>query len=677
MKKNFKYVVLTAVILIPFMYAFFYLKAYWDPYGKGNMDNIPVAIVNLDEGTQGKNFAEKLIESKKLNFKITDEQDATKGINEKKYYAIIKIPKDFTKNIESATTDDKTQATITYSPNQKTNYLASQIISRVLVVAEEETRGEISKTIISELAEKIYTVQEKITLLANGIDTLENGTKTLNNSLNILNEKYEEFDNGIENLYNGSLTLTEGIEKINNGTKTLENGSSNLNDGIKQINEALENQSTNNINDLQTGIQSINEGTNNLANGINNYIEGTNTLANGIIELNNKIDQMIEYYTNILNQTEEEQTIIQIQATIQTLQTIKQNINSEDTNMIKGANIIITKGEELKNGTATLKDGINQLNNQTKNISIISESLNTLKQNLKQIEEGTNNLNNGIKTLGEGTKTVLNGSTNLKNGLNILNNNSEMIKNGISEITIGTNKLVDGTETIKTSLEKSIIESKSEINKLKKLDEFAKNSVTIKEEPINEINSYGTAFGPFFMSIALWVGSLMLFIILYYDKNNRFKKLGENAENKLLRTSCYLALASLQGITLGILLMLGLDFKITNYLLYFISLILVSCLFESIMEFLIINLKDVGKFIALILLVLQLAAAGGTFPIETVTKGFRFLNPLLPMKYTCDLFKETIISIETGLLTKSMLVIIVLFITLFTINILKDIKKEK
>ena len=49
-KKFFNYVIIAAVLIIPFMYSFFYLKAYWNPYGEGNIDNIPVAIVNNDEG---------------------------------------------------------------------------------------------------------------------------------------------------------------------------------------------------------------------------------------------------------------------------------------------------------------------------------------------------------------------------------------------------------------------------------------------------------------------------------------------------------------------------------------------------------------------------------------------------------------------------------------------------
>ena len=106
-------------------------------------------------------------------------------------------------------------------------------------------------------------------------------------------------------------------------------------------------------------------------------------------------------------------------------------------------------------------------------------------------------------------------------------------------------------------------------------------------------------------------------------------------------------------------------------------MIIVACAFESIMEFLIVNFNDIGKFVALILLVLQLAAAGGTFPIQTVSNGFQKLFNFLPMKYTIDLFKESLISIEGNLLSKSLVTVSLIFVLLLIINLIKDFKSKQ
>lgn len=678
----FKYIIIVGILFVPFLYSFFYLKAYWDPYGKGNMDNIPVAIVNNDKGVRGKTLTNKLIKRKALKFTKENKSQAQIGLNNKKYYAVITIPESFTKNMESAKEEDKTPATITYSPNQKTNYLASQIISRVLLTVEKEVRSEVSESVVKTLSDKVKEVPEKLNEIEKGTEKLEEGGIKLNDGLNTLSNKYTEFDNGVNKAYEGSQKLNNGLGQINNGMNNLLDGSNNLNNGVKKINEALASSNTDNITALTEGISALNDGSSTLNSSINSYVTGTENLAGGVLSLNSTLNYMKSQYQNLINTSTSDLEKSQYTAALSAINQILDN--SGYNNLVSGSNSIldtntygVTKGSLVKQGSNNISNGIKNLNNSTSQIQSVGTSINLLKSNLAKVQNGTSDLVNGVSTLKSGNNQILNGSTELETGLSTLRNSSSSVKEGINNLSTGSTELRSGITTLKEAVKKGNEEGKEELKKLDGLDKFAANPVKLAEKDVNKVDSYGTAFAPFFMSIALWVGSLMLFIILYYDANDRFKLLSRNANDKLKRTMCYLALAVFQGITLGVALLIGLDLRITNYLLYFISLILVSCLFESIMEALIINFGDIGKFLALIILVLQLAAAGGTFPIETVTKSFRWLNNLLPMKYTCDLFKETVISIEGNLLSKSLLIIIISLGALLSLNIYKDKTKVK
>lgn len=681
-KSCFKYVVIGGIILIPFIYAFFYLKAYWDPYGKGNMDNIPVAIVNEDKGSRGDTLTKKIIDSKALKFTKENKEDASDGLNNKKYYAVITIPENFTSSLESAKQEDKTPATITYSPNQKTNYLASQIISRVLLTVEKELRAEVSSEVVNNLSEKLEEVPKKLDEVAEGTKKLEDGSKTLSDGLNTLSNKYTLFDNGIQTLYTGSETLNNGLQQVQNGVDELQNGSHNLNNGLKQINDALSKTDTSSLQALTSGIESLKNGSDTLNYSLNQYVTGSENLAGGVQSLDQSLQGMKTMYMNLYNQTEDINQKTQYYIIMSTLEGI---INNEGYKQLQaGANQMldtstygVTGGTMLKSGMNTLNQGTTTLYNNTSNIQTLGNGITSLKENLTKVESGTNTLASGVDTLKNGNEKILNGSTDLTNGLLTLRNSSQEVKSGINQLSIGSTELTNGISTLKTSVEDGNNSTKTELKKLKDLNKFTANPVKIKEKDVNKVDSYGTAFAPFFMSIALWVGSLMLFIILYYDADDRFKIFSRNADNKVKRTFAYLGLATVQGIVLGILLLIGLDLHITNYILYFISLILVACLFESIMEFFIVHFGDIGKFFALILLVLQLAAAGGTFPIETVTKGFRFLNPFLPMKYTCDLFKESVMTIEGNLLSNTITIIIIVLMVLTGINLFKSFKEEK
>lgn len=643
----FKYVVIIAVLLVPFMYSFFYLKAYWNPYGKGNIDNLPVAVVNKDSGDKGKELIDNIKESKKLKLSIVSNDEATDGLNDGKYYAIISIPKDFTSSMNSASSTNKRHATITYSPNQKSNYLSSQIINTVVLTVEKNLDNTVNSKIVENLSDKLKAVPTQLNTISTGFGKLSEGTSQIENGASELKSGSEQLKNGINEAYNGSKTITDGvnasIENLKNDkseaidTQTLNNIKNQVTSSVNatftdtyknaigvQAVETVKAQYENNINLLKQGIlanisafgitdvdaycnsSSVNPG---LANYCSSYL--------GLVSLNNQLnDSSSVIYQSIYNTA-----ITSAQkSAVQTASNVSETVAKQ----------VATSAKE----TATNK-------------SIAS---------LTPLQEGLNNLTSGLAKLNTGSNDLYNGTVKLNEGTTTLNNS---------------------VKASKVELDNKISSTKSEMKKVDGLSKYSKMPIKAETKEVNKVSSYGTAFSPLFISIALWVGSLMLFMVLYFDKEKRFGLLGIDSKKRVKRTLAYHGLASVSGLILGILLQLLLDFSITNVLLYYVSIILVANCFLAIVEFLIETFGDIGKFIALIILVLQLAAAGGTFPIETVTKGFRWLHPLLPMTYTINLLKESLISVENNLLTQNMLYVFIIFIVFFGLNIILNFMKQK
>ena len=643
----FKYVVIIAVLLVPFMYSFFYLKAYWNPYGKGNIDNLPVAVVNKDSGDKGKELIDNIKESKKLKLSIVSNDEATDGLNDGKYYAIISIPKDFTSSMNSASSTNKRHATITYSPNQKSNYLSSQIINTVVLTVEKNLDNTVNSKIVENLSDKLKAVPTQLNTISTGFGKLSEGTSQIENGTSELKSGSEQLKNGINEAYNGSKTITDGvnasIENLKNDkseaidTQTLNNIKNQVTSSVNatftdtyknaigvQAVETVKAQYENNINLLKQGIlanisafgitdvdaycnsSSVNPG---LANYCSSYL--------GLVSLNNQLnDSSSVIYQSIYNTA-----ITSAQkSAVQTASNVSETVAKQ----------VATSAKE----TATNK-------------SIAS---------LTPLQEGLNNLTSGLAKLNTGSNDLYNGTVKLNEGTTTLNNS---------------------VKASKVELDNKINSTKSEMKKVDGLSKYSKMPIKAETKEVNKVSSYGTAFSPLFISIALWVGSLMLFMVLYFDKEKRFGLLGIDSKKRVKRTLAYHGLASASGLILGILLQLLLDFSITNVLLYYVSIILIANCFLAIVEFLIETFGDIGKFIALIILVLQLAAAGGTFPIETVTKGFRWLHPLLPMTYTINLLKESLVSVENNLLTQNMLYVFIIFIVFFGLNIILNFMKQK
>ena len=667
---GFKAIIFIVVMLIPLIYSFFYLKSYWNPYG--NLSDMKIAVVNLDKGKddkkQGDEFVQSLKDSDTFNICEVSKDNAEEGMKKGTYYATIEIPENFTECLESAETEDKQIAQITYSPNQATNYLATQIVNSAVKTIELSLQSKVDKEIISKLASKLNEVPDSLQEISNGADQVLNGSESLNDGIKQINDgtstlsnSYKEFDNGVESAYNGSESLNNGISQVSNGVDTLKNGGKTLDDAITKINQGADELSTqgsqgitalaNGANDLNNGAQSLNqgvsqyvEGAESLADGTTNYVtsnkkilEGTNAYVSGVSTLNEKTKAILEGLS-AYGQTSTDPKV-------QYLATQAQAVLDYQINGVKAFNYLEASGKQLQAGTKEISKYNDQLTN----------GASSLKTALSQVKQGTTSLNKGISTLQIGTNKLSDGSSSLETGLEKLNSSSKTVDNALGTLNDGTetayegsSQLVSGVQTFKTSIDEGMEDTKEQLKTFDGIDEFGEDPVEFKTEEYGKVDSYGIAFTPLFLCIGLWVGALMAYVVLYYDHDERFGIFGMNAKNKILQNIIYLGLGAVEGLITGILLKAGLGYEIQNMALYYGASILIGITFMSIIQFLIRNFGDIGKFLALIILVLQLAAAGGTFPIETIDKGFQAVSAYLPMTYSIKLLREILVPTEAN-----------------------------
>ena len=685
----FKAIIFSVVMLIPLIYSFFYLKSYWNPYG--NLSDMQIAVVNLDKGKDDKNQGNEFVQSLKDSdtFKICEvsKDEAQEGMKKGNYYATIEIPENFTECLESASTEDKQIAQVTYSPNQATNYLATQIVNSAVKTIELNLQSKIDKEIIANLASKLNEVPDSLREISNGADTILNGTESLNDGIkqisdgtNTLSNSYKEFDEGVNSACTGSKSLTSGISQVSDGVETLKNGGKSLDSAIDQINQGadqLSSQGAEGITELSTGVTDLNTGAKTLNDGVAEYVTGVNTLNENTEVFLNKLIKTADALGDNCDPT------------LKAFATQAQGFFAKDskTNM-NGFESLAVGGKKVTAGSNSLYAGTQKLAKGTEKLGTLTNGIQSLKTALTQVKQGTTSLNNGIATLQNGTTQLSKGSKSLETGLEKLSSSSSTVDNAISTLNEGSktayngsNQLVEGVKTFKTSIDEGMQDTKEQLKSLNRIEEFGENPVEFKTEEYGKVDSYGIAFTPLFLCIGLWVGALMAYVVLYYDHDERFGIFGMNAKNKILQNLIYLGLGAAEGLLTGWLLKAGLGFEVQNMALYYGSSILIGITFMSIIQFLIRNFGDIGKFLALIILVLQLAAAGGTFPIETIDKGFQAVSPYLPMTYSIKLlrevlvptasnFKGTYIGILVGIIAVTMLIT-------FVVDIINKRKNEE
>ena len=662
-EKILKILIFAVVLLRPIIYSFFYLKSYWNPYG--TLSDMKIAVVNLDNGkddkNQGKEFVQSLKDSGTFNICEVSKENANDGMEKGDYYATIEIPENFTACLESGSTTDKQIAQITYKPNQATNYLATQIINSAVKTIELNLQSKVDREIIVNLASKLNDVPDSLQSISDGAGTildgsqsLNDGIKQLNDGTNQLSSSYKEFDTGVESAYTGSKNLESGLSQVSTGVDTLKKGGQTLDSAISQINASVD----------ELSAQS-NSGIASLVSGVNNLNTGATNLNSGVTEYVGKVDAdpTLQYLANSASQL------------------LAQDPKAGN---LDGFQQLTIGGQNLTTGANDLYAGTQKLVVGTQDLGKLTNGVQSLKSALTQVKQGTVSLNQGIATLSNGTNQLSAGSSTLTNGLATLNSSSKTINNALTTLNNGTasaydgsTKLVEGVQTFKTTIDEGLADTKEQLKSLKGIEDFGAKPVEFKTEAYGEVNSYGIAFTPLFLCIGLWVGALMSYVVLYYDQKHRFNIFDHDYKNKILQNIAYIGLGALQGLIVAILLKLGLGFDIQNYALYYTASILVGITFVSIIQFLIRNFGDVGKFLALVVLVLQLAASGGTFPIETIDKGFQGLTSYLPMTYSIKLFREILVPTATNFKGQYLGILVGITVVTLAITCIVDVIKNK
>jgi putative membrane protein len=157
------------------------------------------------------------------------------------------------------------------------------------------------------------------------------------------------------------------------------------------------------------------------------------------------------------------------------------------------------------------------------------------------------------------------------------------------------------------------------------------------------VANYGTGFAPYFIPLALWVGALVTFFLL---KPVSGRALMSGASNRVVAFAGYwpaAAIGSAQAVIMLIVVQTGLGLTLKLPVLTYGLTILTALTFVALIQWLGFSLGSApGKLAGIVLLMLQLTSAAGTFPIETVPTFFRAIHPFLPMTYVVEGLRQTI-----------------------------------
>lgn len=395
-------IVLVFIIAIPAIYTTLFLGSMWDPYGK--LDELPVAVVNLDEPVEyegetlnvGQKLVDKLKEDGSLCFNFTDADQAERGLKNGTYYMVITVPKNFSENATTLMDTVPKKMELDYKTNPGTNYIAMKMSETALEKIKTSVAQEVTKTYAETIFDKISEAGDGMKDAADGAgeiydgtEKLSDGNKTISDNLKTLSEGTLTFKDGTSELKVGLSSYLDGVNQLSDGSTTLANGATSLLTGALKLNDGA-NSLSDGTKTLTSGTATLESGAKTLESGLKTYTDGVKQANDGAATLNANSSALTAGAQQLTAGNEQLSSgSSQLLAGLNLMSsTVKNGLPSED------------KITELSGGLDTYSAAIGKMNDELQNTSLPSE------EELAALNAVKTDLTNSLTNAGDNAKSL-------------------------------------------------------------------------------------------------------------------------------------------------------------------------------------------------------------------------------------------------------------------------------
>ncbi|NRD78251.1 YhgE/Pip domain-containing protein [Bacillus sp. BRMEA1] len=657
--------IILALMILPSLYAWFNIEASWDPYG--NTGGIPIAVVNNDAGAVLKgrkiNIGLEVVKALKTNhslgWRFVSSAKANTGVKQGSYFASITIPKDFSAKIATILQDDPEKPELIYTVNEKTNAITPKITAKGATSLQDE----ISKNFVKTATGVIFSIFNQL-----GIELQKNlpNIEKLKTMIFWLNDHLAEAETIINTADYDAAQAQKIVENLQMYVTEVQGIINQVRGLAGQINQFFEqNQQTfanlvpaikQNLLYMQQNAASIEQLTSLLPNleAKKNTIDDSINRLETLIKIENLLISLFEnlnglgnnaffhsQLTALISQKQSAESLLKLLTLIQSQTAPSQALLDQANQTAKNVSTGITQMLDDYDGAIASK--IKQLSNTAKNIPTkATEFFLKADQTLPQVKKILLDASNGIAIGRRDIALIKQDFPGVKQKISYLANQIRQF-----EKTANINEIID--------LLRNDVEKES--------DYFAE-PVLLKEKRLYPIPNYGSAMSPFFTTLSLWVGAMLLISLIPAEMNG-MPEIFRPHHLYLGRFLTFLSVALCQSIivTLGDIYLL--KAYVAAKLWFVLFGLLISTLFMLITYTLVSIFGNVGKGLAIVILVLQISGAGGTFPIQVMPAFFQRLNPLLPFTYGISLMREAVGGIQWDVAIRDLFVF--LFISIITL----------
>lgn len=608
---------IVVLMLLPLVYGALYLWAYWDPFGQ--VDKMPVALVNSDRGAVvsgqhinvGSEIAKSLTDDASLNWHVVDADEARQGVEHGQYYFMLELPADFSEAIASPLTGDPKQANLNAVYNDANNYISSNIGRTAIDQVLNAVSTRISGQAVNQVLSVVVSSGAGIKQAADGAAQLADGAVKVDD---------------------GAGELATGLHSARSGSAQLATGAKQLSDGITKATDPLV-AVTSALSKVGGDTQKLEDGTAALRQANDQIGAITGAQDSAATALTSVIDQLSASPDPIANNAAG--TLRGVQDDLRAHQftpQIRQQLTDAE-------NAAISMTSSLRNPGSPLNTALDQVGSKN---SDLNAKLNQLRSGAQQLASGNAELASGIAKLDTGAGQLKSGTAQLRSG------SAELA----TKLADGAGQVPDWTPAQKAAIADTI-----------------GGPVHLQNSAENAAPNFGTGMAPFFITLALFFGALVLWMVLRPLQNRPIA-----AEVLAIRVvlASYLPAAVIglfQALILYCVVRFALGMEVAHPVAMLGFMMLVSCTFVAATQA--INAfvgPAVGRVLLMALLMLQLVSAGGMYPVETTSRPFQVFHNYDPMTYGVNGLRQLILGGIDHRLWQAIVTLLVIWIGALTIS---------
>ena len=661
-KKNvIAMIVVLGLCVVPSLYAWFNIAASWDPYS--NTNGLKVAVANTDEGYEGEilplqiNIGDTVIsslrENDQLDWTFTGKKDAVEGVKSGKYYAAIVIPKSFSQDMMSLFSEEMTHSDIIYYINEKENAIAPKVTDKGASAVQQQideifvkTAAQVGLDLLDTISEvtssdgaqaAAQNLTENIRKIGSDLDSTAGTVKAFSNMTVSMQQMLDATADILNKAGQNTETNLSLLNETGNSVDSLRSAVSGTTESVNQV--------------LAQGSQCYDAISGQINNAFSSISTGAGATAGALNSVASEVQVMIDRYTGFRDSVQQladsfplasdllQPIIGNLNESIAHQEAVRDKLNEAAAKITETAsdagNYQVQLDQLVKQGSQQISGIRSDYENNVK--TQINTMFGTLGDTSSAVQSLFTSMDNGVEDMEKLAKDAGSGLEKMKT---TLDTSASLLTETAEKVNQAAEKLDTAAQDGNVETLKNVLGSSPEV-----ISSFVSAPVRMQTKALYPVENYGSAMAPFYSTLSIWVGGIILVAMMKVTASENLKRALTPLKPHQIylgRYLLFLVLGLIQSglICLGDLYFLGIQCE--HPFLFLLAGWVSSVVYVNIIYTFTVSFGDVGKAICVVLLVMQVAGSGGTFPIEVAPEIFQKIYPFLPFTHSMTAMRECV-----------------------------------